>query len=119
MKQVFALFLTLLFSLPAAAATVTAAGTNATQYTDNSAITSALTTQIWDSFGSPPFNKQIGSGGPLPVTLTVPVQAGTHVFTAVQCDAANSCSAPSNAVTVAVTPPVPKAITNLTVTVGP
>jgi hypothetical protein len=69
MKQVFALFLTLLFSLPAAAATVTA--------------------------------------------------AGTHVFTAVQCDAANSCSAPSNAVTVAVTPPVPKAITNLTVTVGP
>lgn len=104
---------------PASAASVAANGTNATQHTDNSAITGALTTQIWDSSGSPAANIQIGSGGPLPVTITVPLQAGAHSFTVVQCEAGGACSAPSNAVTVTVVPVAPKAVTNLTVTIGP
>ena len=120
-KLLYSALAVLALLAPASAASVAANGTNATQHTDNSAITGALTTQIWDSSGSPPANIQIGSGGPLPVmfTPTVPLQAGVHVFTVVQCEAGGACSAPSNAVTVTVVPVAPKAVTNLTVTIGP
>jgi hypothetical protein len=103
--------------VPAAAQTVTLTWTNPTTRTNTSAITGALTTQIWDFTGTPPVNQQINTGtSPF---KTPQLAAGSHAFTVINCEAGGVCSQPSNVFTTTITPVAPNAVTNLTGTVGP